>query len=108
MAGEDRYSIRNVTFTGQTVANASVKLYSTRAAKVRKNATAKTIKANAVPKEKLIYDKLSNSNGEINIRDLKPGTYRLTISKIGFKSQDITVYVNPKEFSVVNVEMEKL
>jgi hypothetical protein len=98
----------SVTFEGQTVANASIKLYATRVAKVRKNASAKTIKANAVPKETLVYDKLSNSNGEINIRDLKPGTYRLTISKIGFKSQDITVYVNPKEFTLVDIKLEKL
>ena len=75
---------------------------------LKSDASAKSIKANAVPKEKVVYDKLSNSNGEINIRDLKPDTYRLTISKIGYKSQELTVYVNPKEFSVVNVEMEKL
>ncbi len=97
-----------VLFNGQPLANASIKLYSNKVATPRKNASAKSIKANAVPKEKVVYDKLSNSNGEINIRDLKPDTYRLTISKIGYKSQELTVYVNPKELSVVNVEMEKL
>ena len=97
-----------VLFNRQPLANATVKLYSTKVVKVRKNATAKSLMANAMPQEKLIYDKLSNSNGEINIRDLKPDTYRLTISKNGYKSQELTVYVNPKEFSVVNVEMETL
>lgn len=97
-----------VIFNGQPLANASIKLYSNKVAKVRKNASVKSLKANAVPQEKLVYDRLSNSNGEINIRDLKPDTYRLTISKNGYKSQDLTVYVNPKEFSILNVEMEKL
>lgn len=98
----------SVMFNGQSLANASIKLYANKVATPRKNATAKSIMTNTVPQEKLVYDKLSNSNGEINISDLKPDTYRLTISKNGYKSQEFTVYVNPKELTVVNIEMEKL
>ncbi|WP_320051669.1 carboxypeptidase-like regulatory domain-containing protein [uncultured Acetobacteroides sp.] len=97
-----------VLFDKQPLANASIKLYTTSVAKARKKASSKPQKASAEPQEKLVYDKLSNSNGEINIRDLKPGTYRLVVSKNGYKIQVFTIYVNPKEFSLVKVEMEKL
>jgi hypothetical protein len=97
-----------VLFNGQPLANASIKLYSNRVAAPRKNASVKSLKANAAPQEKLEYDKLSNSNGEINIRDLKPDTYRLTVSKNGYKSQELTVYVNRKEFTIVEIKMVQL
>ncbi|WP_320054384.1 hypothetical protein [uncultured Acetobacteroides sp.] len=97
-----------VLYEGLPLANASIKLYSTRVVKVRKNASVKSLNTQTAQQEMLVYDKLSNSNGEINIRDIKSGTYRIVVEKIGFKACVLTVYVNPKEISMVMVEIERL
>ncbi len=60
----------------------------------------------------------SNGNGEItkktakkgsfHIKNMQAGTYKVVVSKPGYKEKEVTVSVADGERSVLNVEMEKL
>ncbi|MEI6050615.1 MAG: carboxypeptidase-like regulatory domain-containing protein [Bacteroidota bacterium] len=60
----------------------------------------------------------SNGNGEItrktakkgsfHIKNMQPGTYRLSVSKPGYKEKEVTVSVANGERSALKVELEKV
>lgn len=100
--------LATITCNGNPVANASVKLFAYVAPVTRKKNAANASTATPVKKEKQKYDKLTNSKGEVKFNNLKPETYLLVISKNGYVEQRITVYINPKEISVLNIELKPL
>jgi len=97
-----------LTSGGLPVANAMVRLYGTAAPYANKVVTLKKDRQDALAGEVLVSKKLSKDKGVINIKHLKPGTYRMLVSKVGFADQEITVYVNPKEVTRITVVLKPL
>jgi len=98
----------SITSGGLPVANAMVRLYGTAAPYANKVVTLKKDRQDAQAGEVLVSKKLSKDKGVINIKHLKPGTYRMLVSKVGFADQEITVYVNPKEVTRITVVLKPL
>jgi hypothetical protein len=46
--------------------------------------------------------------GSFHIKNMKPGTYRVSVSKPGYKEKEVTVSVANGERSVLKVELEKM
>lgn len=97
-----------ITSGGLPLANTAVRLYGTAAPYATKVVAAKKDRQDALVGEVLVYKKLSKDKGIINIKQLKPGTYRMLVSKIGFTEQEATVYVNPKEVTRITIELKPL
>lgn len=101
----------NIVCEGKPLANASIQIISNETPKPRKNASEKVkaaLQNPALVQNKVVYERLSNSNGEFITNKLKPGTYRARIRKNGYIEQEITLYINPKETTKINVNLLKL
>lgn len=96
------------TYNGQPLANVAIKVYNPAIPVSRKASAAKRAAAAPANTQKMVYNKLTQTRGTSNINNLKPGTYRMVAAKIGFEEQELTVYVNPKEFTLVNIELAPL
>lgn len=97
----------SITCNGQPLANASIKILST--VEVKPKSSLKAVAdGSTVTTEKVIADKLSNIKGEFTTAKLKSGTYKAIIAKNGHTSQEVTLFVNPKETTKVNVSLDKL
>ena len=51
--------------------------------------------------------KKTSRKGSFNIKNMQPGTYRVLVSKPGYKEKEVTVSVANGERSVLKVELEK-
>jgi hypothetical protein len=97
----------SITCDGQPLANASIKIISTVEVK-QKSSLKAAADGGTVVTEKVIANKLSNIKGEFTTVKLKSGTYKAIITKNGHASQEVTLFVNPKETTKVNVSLDKL
>ena len=97
----------SITCNGQPLANASITIISTVEAK-KKAPRKVAADGSTVPTEKVIVSKLSNIKGEFSTTKLKSGTYKAIISKNGHTSQEVTLFVNPKETTKISVSLDKL
>ena len=101
----------SITWNGEPLANTSVKLFPVDSSVQAKAASMAMNDAGRIEVgkgKKPIFEKLTNSKGEFNTRKLKPGEYRGIISKNGHSTEEVVVYVNPKETTIVSVNLDKL
>jgi hypothetical protein len=52
--------------------------------------------------------KKTAEKGRFNVSSLPAGTYRISLQKVGYAEQTLTIYVNNGELTTVNVKMEKV
>jgi hypothetical protein len=51
--------------------------------------------------------KKTTAKGNFNIKNMKPGTYKVAVSKSGYKMKEVTVNISDRERSEMVVELEK-
>ncbi|WP_320054542.1 carboxypeptidase-like regulatory domain-containing protein [uncultured Acetobacteroides sp.] len=96
-----------VTCEGKPLPNASIKIFSTE--EVKKKSVRRTAAASdTTTVEKVVAEKLSNVNGEFATDKLKAGKYRGRITKNGLTVADVTLFVNPKEVTRIDIALDKL
>jgi hypothetical protein len=96
-----------ITCNGIPLANASIMIYAT-TKKAKKKGSTKAAASSAAAAEKPIIVKFSNVNGQFSTQKLKAGTYKVIITKHGHITQELTLYVNPKEATIVTVSLDQL
>jgi hypothetical protein len=52
--------------------------------------------------------KKTAKKGSFNIKNMPEGTYRVKVTKTGYKEKVVTVSVAPGELATLNVEMERM
>ena len=96
-----------ITCNGVPLPNASIKIYSTTEVK-QKSSRKAAAGSSTTTVEKVVAEKLSNINGEFSTDKQKAGMYRGVVSKNGLTTADVMVFVNPKEVTRIDIDLDKL
>ena len=91
--------------TGQPAQSVSVKIY-----RLENDEQGKPLKAEQfvpAPYVKPVQKKHTSAKGRINCRNMEVGSYVAVISKAGFVTKNVPLYVNPKETFKLKVDMER-
>jgi hypothetical protein len=91
--------------TGQPAQSVSVKIY-----RLENDGQVMSLKAEQFAPEsyaKPVQKKHTSAKGRINCRNMEAGSYVAVISKAGFVTKNVPLYVNPKETFKLKVDMER-
>jgi 5-hydroxyisourate hydrolase-like protein (transthyretin family) len=91
--------------TGQPAQSVSVKIY-----RLENDEQVKMLKSEQFAPEssvKPVQKKHTSAKGRINCRNMEAGSYVAVISKAGFVTKNVPLYVNPKETFKLKVNMER-
>lgn len=91
--------------TGQPAQSVNVKIY-----RLENDEQVRMLKADQFAPEssvKPVQKKHTSAKGRINCRNMEPGSYVAVITKAGFVTKNVPLYVNPKETFKLKVNMER-